>query len=130
MITNQRPVMLPVVEKQVHSDTFASLFFEFSTDSKREFNMDFKPGQFVMAWIPGLDEKPYTISHYSPDRFAITVEAKGRFFQAGRFPGHRRSDGIPRPFWQWLQYPALFPYCPWLPGAAASAPPGPSGGKT
>ena len=32
-----------------------------------------------MVWLPGLDEKPYTISHHTPDRFAITVEAKGRF---------------------------------------------------
>ena len=71
MITDLRPVMLKVAEKQVHSDTFASLFFDFS--------MGFKPGQFVMAWIPGLDEKPYTISHHTPNRFAITVEAKGRF---------------------------------------------------
>lgn len=71
MITDQKPVMLRVTEKQVHSETFASLFFDFS--------MDFKPGQFVMAWIPGLDEKPYTISHHKENRFAITVEAKGRF---------------------------------------------------
>ena len=71
MITDQRPVMLRVAENQRHSETFSSLFFDFT--------MDFKPGQFVMAWIPGLDEKPYTISHHSENRFAITVEAKGRF---------------------------------------------------
>lgn len=71
MITDQKPVMLRVAEKQVHSESFASLFFDFS--------IDFKPGQFVMAWIPGLDEKPYTISHHSGNRFAITIEAKGRF---------------------------------------------------
>jgi dihydroorotate dehydrogenase electron transfer subunit len=71
MNTDLKPVMLKVAEKQVHSASFSSLFFEFP--------MDFKPGQFVMAWIPGLDEKPYTISFHTPTRFAITVEAKGRF---------------------------------------------------
>ncbi|MCP4721619.1 MAG: dihydroorotate dehydrogenase electron transfer subunit, partial [Desulfobacteraceae bacterium] len=40
---------------------------------------DFKPGQFVMVWIPGIDEKPYTISYHTKTCFAITIEAKGLF---------------------------------------------------
>ena len=71
MITDQKPVMAIVADTQVHSPTFASLYFNFS--------IDFKPGQFIMVWIPGVDEKPYTISHHTPDRFAVTIEAKGRF---------------------------------------------------
>ena len=39
----------------------------------------FRPGQFVMLWIPGIDEKPYTISYHTSEEFGITVEAKGRF---------------------------------------------------
>ena len=34
-----------------------------------------------MLWIPGVDEKPYTISFHKPHEFGITVEAKGRFSQ-------------------------------------------------
>ncbi len=71
MITDLRPVMVSVAEKQVHSESFATLYFDFS--------IEFKPGQFIMVWIPGVDEKPYTISQHSPDRFAVTVEAKGLF---------------------------------------------------
>ncbi|MDD9302003.1 MAG: dihydroorotate dehydrogenase electron transfer subunit [Desulfobacter sp.] len=71
MITDQRPVMVRVARKQVHSPSFASLYFDLS--------IKFKPGQFLMVWIPGLDEKPYTISLHRPTQFAITVEAKGRF---------------------------------------------------
>ncbi|WP_022665454.1 dihydroorotate dehydrogenase electron transfer subunit [Desulfospira joergensenii] len=67
----QKPVMIRVAEVQVHGPTFATLFFDAP--------MDFSPGQFVMVWIPGVDEKPYTISYHSPDRFGITVEAKGLF---------------------------------------------------
>lgn len=37
-----------------------------------------KPGQFVMVWIPGLDEKPFSLS-YVGDKTAITVEEKGKF---------------------------------------------------
>lgn len=71
MITDQKPVMIRVAEKQVHSPSFASLFFDFP--------IAFKPGQFIMVWIPGVDEKPYTISSHTPNRFAVTIEAKGIF---------------------------------------------------
>ena len=70
-VTDQKHIMLKVDEKQVESLEFATLFFNYS--------LLFKPGQFIMVWIPGIDEKPYTISYHSEDRFAITVEAKGIF---------------------------------------------------
>ena len=70
-VTNQTPVMVRVARKEMHSTSFATLFFDYA--------MDFHPGQFIMAWIPGLDEKPYTISFHSPQSFGITIEAKGLF---------------------------------------------------
>jgi dihydroorotate dehydrogenase electron transfer subunit len=70
-ITDQKHIMLRVQEKRVESPVFATLFFQF--------DLPFKPGQFIMVWIPGLDEKPYTISQHFADRFAITIEAKGLF---------------------------------------------------
>ena len=72
-ITDQTPVMLRVSEKQRDSQAFATLFFDY--------DLRFKPGQFIMVWIPGLDEKPYTISYHSKQTFAITIEAKGLFSQ-------------------------------------------------
>jgi len=69
--TYQAPIMLRMAEKEVHSQTFATLYFDYS--------IKFKPGQFVMVWIPGLDEKPYTISHHTTTKFGITIEAKGIF---------------------------------------------------
>lgn len=38
---------------------------------------DYKPGQFVMVWIPGMDEKPFVFSYVKP--YAITAEMKGPF---------------------------------------------------
>jgi dihydroorotate dehydrogenase electron transfer subunit len=70
-ITDQKHIMLRVEEKQMETKEFATLFFDYT--------LPFKPGQFVMVWIPGIDEKPYTISSHSPKRFAITIEAKGVF---------------------------------------------------
>jgi len=38
-----------------------------------------QPGQFVMVWIPGLDEKPYAVSGSAPGRIALTVRRRGPF---------------------------------------------------
>jgi len=70
-ITTQAPIMLRVARKEINSPAFATLYFDYS--------LKFKPGQFVMVWIPGTDEKPYTISQHTQNSFAITIEAKGIF---------------------------------------------------
>jgi dihydroorotate dehydrogenase electron transfer subunit len=67
----QKPVMLRVEKKAIETPEFATLFFRHS--------IDFRPGQFVMVWIPGIDEKPYTVSYHDKDCFGITIEAKGIF---------------------------------------------------
>ncbi len=64
-------IMLKVAEKQQENLEFATLFFDYS--------LKFKPGQFIMLWIPGVDEKPYTLSSVSDKRIGITIEAKGIF---------------------------------------------------
>ena len=70
-IVTQAPLMLRVARKEINSPAFATLYFDHC--------LKFKPGQFVMVWIPGTDEKPYTISHHTKNYFAITIEAKGIF---------------------------------------------------
>ena len=39
--------------------------------------IDAKPGQFVMVWIPGIDEKPFTITEKAR-HLAITAKKKGK----------------------------------------------------
>ena len=39
-----------------------------------------EPGQFAMAWLPGIDEKPYSIAADAP--LALTVVAVGPFSEA------------------------------------------------
>lgn len=82
--------MLKVAEKQMDSDSFATLFFDHA--------LDFKPGQFIMAWLPGVDEKPFTVSYHSKNRFGITIEAKGIF--SGKAIQMAKGDlmGIRGPF--------------------------------
>jgi dihydroorotate dehydrogenase electron transfer subunit len=43
--------------------------------------IDAKPGQFVMVWVPGVDEKPFSLS-YVGNEAAITVEERGKFTSA------------------------------------------------
>ncbi|MDZ7663828.1 MAG: dihydroorotate dehydrogenase electron transfer subunit [Desulfotignum sp.] len=71
MIAEHTPLMIEVAEKTVHNSVYTTLFFDFT--------IDFCPGRFVMLWLPGVDEKPYSLSYHSPTRFGITIEAKGRF---------------------------------------------------
>lgn len=42
--------------------------------------LDAAPGQFVMAWLPGVDEKPYSLA--GDDPVSLTVAAVGPFSQA------------------------------------------------
>ena len=52
-----------------------------------------KPGQFVMAWIPEVGQKPFGISYQEKGRFALTVRKVGPFteklfaMEAGGFVG-------------------------------------------
>ncbi len=46
-----------------------------------DFAIDAKPGQFAMAWLPGLDEKPFTLTAAGKE-CAITVQCKGKFTEA------------------------------------------------
>lgn len=46
-----------------------------------EYNLGGKPGQFLMMWIPGFDEKPMSIAFDDGKEFWVTVCAVGPFSQ-------------------------------------------------
>lgn len=48
---------------------------------------DVEPGQFVMLWLPGIDEKPFAVAHPAP--LTVTVARVGPFSTAL----HRRGVG-------------------------------------
>ncbi|MBI2134410.1 dihydroorotate dehydrogenase electron transfer subunit [Candidatus Woesearchaeota archaeon] len=41
--------------------------------------IDSKPGQFVMVWLPDVDEKPMAISYWNKNEFAFTSQVVGKF---------------------------------------------------
>lgn len=65
------PEMMPIKKIKKETEHHFTVFFEK--------NIDFKPGQFIMLWLPRIDEKPFTISYHNENEFGITIEAKGRF---------------------------------------------------
>ena len=63
-----------------------------------EHDLKAKPGQFVILWIPGLDEKPFGVSYQDKNKFAITVSKVGEFTK--RLFKSKKGDlvGIKGPF--------------------------------
>ena len=43
-------------------------------------HLDAEPGQFVMAWLPGIDEKPFSLVHADP--VTLTIARVGPFTEA------------------------------------------------
>ncbi len=62
---------LPIVDVVVHHEGLKSFLFEQT--------FEVEPGQFVMVWIPGLDEKPFSVSDVREGMIEITVKAYGPF---------------------------------------------------
>ncbi len=41
--------------------------------------INFSPGQFLMIWLPGINEKPYSIAGHDRNGILITVRRRGSF---------------------------------------------------
>ena len=71
-----RPAGLPrparIVEIQVENYRTATLVLDL--------HLAAEPGQFVMAWLPGLDEKPFSLAAAAP--VTLTVSRVGPFSEA------------------------------------------------
>ena len=68
------PKMLEISKAVQEAKGQKSFFFNQSIECK--------PGQFVMVWIPGLDEKPMAVSYWNKIEFAFTSHAIGKFTNA------------------------------------------------
>jgi dihydroorotate dehydrogenase electron transfer subunit len=79
----EQPRMARIVEVHPETTGLCSLWVEHV--------MPFQPGQFIMVWVPELDEKPYAISQAAPGRIAMLVRARGPFSTrlSGMKPGEQ-----------------------------------------
>lgn len=66
--------VLKIADTAQESPDVKSFFFDYKLNSK--------PGQFVMLWLPGVGEKPISVSGEKNGRFQLTVCAVGPFSKA------------------------------------------------
>lgn len=86
----EQPIMVKICDILEESPGVKTFFFKL--------NLDFKPGQFVMVWIPFLDEKPFAISYLQEGIAGISVLKRGAFTAA--LHGKKTGDtlGIRGPY--------------------------------
>ena len=75
------PVMMKIEEVILESSLVRSFIFKTCSERSESKSLEYQPGQFIMLWIPRLDEKPFSISYHGKDFFGVTVALKGRFTQ-------------------------------------------------
>ena len=68
---NEQPIMVKIEQVIEEADGVKTFMFHRK--------IDFVPGQFIMVWIPQVDEKPFTISYHDSGVFGITVFKLGEF---------------------------------------------------
>ena len=71
---SEQPILYPLISVDREAEEFVTLWFEGKIECR--------PGQFVMVWIPRLDEKPFALSWVREDRFAVTARKRGPFTRA------------------------------------------------
>jgi len=71
MIQFGQPVMLKIDE--IRNESIDSKTFIFKQ------SLTYQIGQFIMVWLPGIDEKPFAISNYGNDFFGFTALSRGKF---------------------------------------------------
>jgi dihydroorotate dehydrogenase electron transfer subunit len=67
----EKPTMLEIESIVDEAKDFKTFIFKY--------NLKSNPGEFVMVWLPSIDEKPFSISFQDKERFGITVFEVGDF---------------------------------------------------
>ena len=84
-LQSQLPVVLPLLERRRETARMITLFFPLPDRHEQCFDLGrLEPGQFIMMWLPGVDEKPFVASFLDGQRFGVTVHVRGRFTTAVR----------------------------------------------
>ncbi|PIS42951.1 MAG: dihydroorotate dehydrogenase electron transfer subunit [Candidatus Kerfeldbacteria bacterium CG08_land_8_20_14_0_20_40_16] len=91
-----KPIMLKIADRVKETSNVDTFYFNYCLNSQ--------PGQFVMLWLPGINEKPFSIAYDTGELFGLAIAQVGAFteelFQkkVGERVGIRGPYG--RPFWK------------------------------
>jgi len=99
---DSRPKVLPIkkiVKETENIWTFVFDYSEFNHLGERS-----KPGQFVMLWIPGVDEKPFSIAYDDGREFWLTIAKVGHATE--QLFKLKAGDlvGVRGPFGTWYEF--------------------------
>ncbi len=64
-----QPQFIPITKIVDETPQVKTFYFSYSLGSK--------PGQFIMLWIPGLDQKPFSIGYDDGKQFGLTIFNRG-----------------------------------------------------
>jgi dihydroorotate dehydrogenase electron transfer subunit len=73
MVMSEFMNTFPITKIVTHSPGLRSLYFEVP------FGGQCNPGQFINLWIPGVDEKPFSVSAVYGDTIELSVKEVGTF---------------------------------------------------
>ncbi len=68
---NDLPKTVKIIDRTIHNRDNITLHLKIT--------IGFQAGQFLMIWLPGIDEKPFSIAGQNPDGTFITVRRRGDF---------------------------------------------------
>ena len=87
----EQPKMVKICDIREESPDVKTFFFSPG-------DIRFDPGQFVMVWLPLLDEKPFAISYLQNDVAGISVLRRGTFTQSIHYKKVGAMFGIRGPY--------------------------------
>jgi len=88
-----RPISVRVTSVIEESDTTRTIKFRYPYSDTQ-----FQSGQFIMIWIPGVDEIPMSVSYWSPPNAGVTVAPIGEATNALASLSVGQLIGIRGPF--------------------------------
>ncbi len=87
------PVTVPVTQVVKENKTTRTLVFRHPKET-----LSIRPGQFLMVWIPGVDEIPMSVSSWNPPSVGVTVSPIGEATDALASVRKGQQIGVRGPF--------------------------------
>jgi len=89
-------MLAKIVEKRIENENNTIVTLKF--DKGIEQGLNAKPGQFLMLWIPGINEKPFSVSKISEKYCEVTIAKVGNFTENLLNKKSNECIGIRGPF--------------------------------
>jgi len=99
---DSRPKVLPIKKIVKETENIRTFVFDYSEFS--HLGEKSKPGQFVMMWIPGVDEKPFSIAYDDGKEFWLTIAKVGPATSELFKLGVGDLVGVRGPFGTWYEF--------------------------